>query len=942
MAHLPAARAPRPARALRSHTLPVAQACALLVMGATVAQAQQAAPQSLETVVVTGIRKGVEDAIATKRNASSIVEAISSEDIGKLPDVTVAESLGRVSGVAVQRSKVNGKAAGVSVRGMSPSFNGSLLNGREQASTSDARSPEFELFPAELLSSIVVYKTPDAGLVGQGLASTIDMRTLRPLDHGKRTIAVNARKERIGVGSGVDVGSGNRTSLVYVDQFADRTLGVALALSRLREDNGGELRFDSWGGWAPQVDYNGQQVTVPGGFKAETQRRQSTRDGAVLTLQYKPNSEFKSTADVFYGAGTEKTKQTGLEGAVAFGAGIYDPNGVLTNATIANGVATSGTFSNYKGVVRNHMFSNKDRLLSLGWNSELRTGDWRWEADVARSHGVKNISNFETTAGQVGSTPASQLASISYTGFTGANFDQVQYKPSISFTDRNNILLTDVDGWGGGTATPQAGYAALPQIEDTLTSLRLTAHHDVEWGAIAGTRFGLNLSKRDKARTGQEGRLAIKGGDGYAGAKIPGTETALAGPSGIEVASWDPTGSLGSIYEMARWVDRNVLARNWSVGEKVSTAYGMADLAGELMGVPYSGNVGLQLVHTSQTATGNQVNLATCTGITEATCPYTVRVDGASYNHVLPALNLTFELGNQQMLRLGVGKQIARANLDNMRASLDVQQPAASDLRPSLSGFAGNPKLKPYAAKALDVSYEKYFDKYGYVSLAGFYKKLDNYVLNVPRPVDFAPYIDASTPLPATGPYAGSSQGPLTQPINGQGGNLKGFELTVNLPARMLASWLDGFGATLSHSHSASSVKLPTSGFVSPQNAPVFAGSVAEIGLPGLSKNVSTLRLYYERDGFQLAWAAHKRSDFIGQILDYRSDSQFTFIKAETIIGAQAGYEFQSGWLKGLSVLLQGHNLSNAPFQEYTTDRNVITNKVVYGKTYRLGLNYKY
>lgn len=940
MAHLPAARAPRQPRARGLH--PIANACVLLLIGSSAAHAQEATPQTLDTVVVTGIRKGVEDAIATKRNNSSIVEAISAEDIGKLPDVTVAESLGRVSGVAVQRSKVNGKAAGVSVRGMAPSFNGSLLNGREQASTSDARSPEFDLFPAELLSSLLIYKTPDAGLVGQGLASTIDMRTIRPLDHGKRTLAVNARKERIGVDSGVEVGSGHRTSLVYVDQFANRTLGVAVALSTLREDNGGEHRFDSWGGGTSQREFNGQQVTVPNGFKYETQRRKSTRDGATVTLQYKPNPEFKTTADIFYGAGTEHTKQTGLEGAIAGNAGGYDPDGVLSNATVSNGVATSGTLSNYKGVVRNHVFANKDRLLSLGWNGELRTGDWRWEADLSRSRGVKNISNFETTAGQLGNTPAAQLASISYTGFDGSNFADVQYRPSLNFADRSAIQLTDVNGWGGGPATPQAGYAALPTIEDTLSSVRFTAHHDVEWGPVVGSRFGLNFSKRDKERSGMEGRLAIKGGDGYAGAQIPGTDTALAGASGIEVASWDPTGSLGSVYEMARWVDRNVLARNWTVHEKVTTAYAMADLGGELAGLPYSGNLGVQLVRTDQRATGNQVNLATCTGITEATCPYTVRTDGTSYTHLLPALNLTFELGEQQVLRLGLGKQIARANLDNMRASLDLQQPVASDLRPSLSGFAGNPQLKPYAAKALDVSYEKYFDKHGYVSLAGFFKKLDNYVLNVPRQVDFAPYIDASTPLPTTGPFAGLSTGPLTQPINGQGGNLKGYELSVNLPGRMLWRWLDGFGAQLTHSHTSSSVRLPTAGFVSPQNSPVFAGSVTEIGLPGLSKNVSTLRFYYEKHGFQLAWAAHKRSDFIGQILDYRSDSQFTFIKGETIVGAQVGYEFQGGWLKGLSVLLQGHNLTNEPFQEYTTDRNIVTNKVVYGKTYRLGLNYKY
>ena len=948
MAHLPAARAPRAhGRPTLPSALPVARACALLLLGTQAAQAVQAqqaeTPQTLDTVVVTGIRKSVEDSIATKRNSSSIVESVSAEDIGKLPDVTVAESLGRISGIAVQRSKVNGKAAGVSVRGMAPAFGGSLFNGRELASTSDARSPEFDLFPAELLSSILIYKTPDASLVGQGLSATVDMRTIRPLDYGKQTLAANVRRERIGVGSGVEVGSGDRYSLVYVNQFANKRLGVAVALSSLREDNGGEHRFDSWGGWAPTVDYNGNQVAVPGGFKYETQRRQSTRDGAVVTLQYKPSSDFKTTADIFYGAGTEKTKQTGLEGAIAFGAGIYDPNGTLSNATIANGVATSGTIDNYKGVVRNHMFSNKDRLLSLGLNSELRTGDWRWEADLSRSHGVKNISNFETTAGQPGNTPAAQLATISWTGFNGSNFADVKYTTSGNFADRNFALLTDVDGWGGGPATPQAGYAALPTIDDKVTSLRLTAHHDVEWGPVTGSRFGINLNQRDKSRMGTEGRLSIlNGADGYAAAKIPGEAVALAGASGISVASWDPTGSLGSIYAINRWVDATVLSRDWTVKEKVSTAYAVADLGGTLGSIPYTGNIGVQLVHTSQTASGNQVDLAACTGITVETCPYVVRTDGTSYNHLLPSMNLTFDLGSQQLLRFGLGKQIARANLDNMKASLDFSVQTATALQPALTGFAGNPQLKPYAAKALDISYEKYFDRHGYIALAGFFKKLDNYVINSPRQFDFAPYTSPTTPLPATGPYAGSTVGFLTQPVNGNGGNMHGFELTVNLPGRMLAGWLDGFGTQVSHSHTASSIRLPTAGFVSPQNGPVFKDSVSEIGLPGLSKNVTTLRLYYEKHGFQLAWAAHKRSDFIGQILDYRSDSQFTFIKGETIIGAQVGYEIQTGMFKGLSVLLQGHNLSNEPFQEYTTDRNVVTNKVVYGKTYRLGLNYRY
>jgi iron complex outermembrane receptor protein len=936
---------------------PMAAACALMMFGLAHAQqadttaddakakaeAKKKTDAEMTVVTVAGIRRGIEEAISIKKNSSSIVEAISAEDIGKLPDNTVAESISRLSGVTTQRNKVNGKATDVSVRGLSPSFNGSLLNGREQASTSDARSPEFDLFPSELTGSVLVYKTPDASLMGQGLASTIDLRTLRPLDFGKRVLAASAKKERIGVDSGSDLGSGHRATLTYVDQFANRTIGLSLGLTKFKEDNGGELKFDSWGGYAPTLDYNGAQVAVPGGFLAETSRRKSDRDGASLTLQYKPNQNFKSTVDVFYSRGDESTKKTGIEGAVAFGTGPYDPNGVLTNAVVANGVATSGTISNYKADVRNHLYSNEDRLASFGWNNELKLDDkWRVEADLSHSHGVKNISNYETTAGQPGNTPASQLGSISFSGFNGTNFADVKYKTSLDYSDRKVALLTDVDGWGGGPNSPQAGYVSLPNIDDTVNSVRLSAHRELDWGPLVSTSFGINYTKRDKSRTGQEGRLSVKGGDGYASVAMPGTDVAPAGASGLMVASFDPTGTLGTIYDLNRWVDATVLSRDWTVGEKVATAYAMADLDGTLMSLPYTGNFGLQVVNTKQQASGNQVDLARCTGITFDTCPYSVRTGGASYTNVLPSMNVAFDLGSEQKLRLGAGKQISRANLDNMKASLDFAVQNATSVAPALTGFAGNPELKPYQARSLDLSYEKYFGKKGYISVATFFKKLDNYIINAPELFDFKPYTSANTPLPTTGPYAGSTIGFLTKPQNGSGGNMHGYELAVNVPFSLATDWLDGFGVAANYSFTDSSVKLPTSGFVSPQNGPVFKDSVSEIGLPGLSKNVSSLRLYYENHGVQLAWAAHRRSSFVGQILDYRSDSQFTFIKGETIVDLQASYEFQSGWLKGVSVFLQGHNWTNTPFREYTSDPNLITNTVVYGRTYTAGVNVKF
>jgi iron complex outermembrane receptor protein len=934
---------------------PLAAACALLLGAAgashaqqtddtkPVAQADQPADDGMATVTVAGIRRGIEAAISMKKNSSSIVEAISAEDIGKLPDNTVAESISRLSGVTTQRNKTNGKATDVSVRGLSPSFNGALLNGREQASTSDARSPEFDLFPSELTGSVLVYKTPDASLMGQGLASTIDLRTLRPLDFGQRVLAASVRKERIGFDSGSDLGSGHRTTFSYVDQFANRTIGLSLGLTKFKQDNGGELKFDSWGGGTTDMAYDGGTVKVPSGFLAETSRRKSDRDGAALTLQYKPNQKFRSTLDVFYSRGDETTKKTGIEGAVAGSTGLYDPDGVLSKAVVANGIATSGTVSNYKADVRNHLYGAKDKLTSVGWNNELKLDEqWRAELDLSYSHGVKNISNYETTAGQPGNTAAGQLASVSYTGFNGSNFADVRYTPSVSYADRGVAVLTDVDGWGGGPNSPQAGYVALPTIDDTVKAVRLTAHRELDWGAVTNAHFGANFTKRDKSRLGQEGRLSVRGGDGYASAAIPGSGTELAGASGILVASFDPTGTLGTIYDLNRWVDSTVLARDWTVGEKVATVYAMADLDGSLGKLPYSGNIGLQVVHTKQQATGNQVDLANCVGITVDTCPYKVRNDGTSYTNVLPSLNLAFDLGHEQKLRLGAGKQISRANLDNMKAGLDFSVQNSTSLAPALTGFAGNPQLKPYQARSLDLSYEKYFGKKGYVSAAAFFKKLDNYIVNAPMEFDFKSYTSPSTPLPTTGPYAGSTIGFLTMPQNGSGGNMHGYELALNVPFSLATDWLDGFGVAANYSFTDSSVQLPTSGFVSPSNAPVFNGAVSAISLPGLSKNVSSLRVYYENHGLQLAWAAHRRSSFVGQILDYRSDSQFTFIKGETIVDLQASYEFQQGWLKGASVILQGHNWTNTPFQEYTTDPNQITNRVVYGRTYTFGLNYKF
>ncbi|KAG9555042.1 hypothetical protein KCV01_g22374, partial [Aureobasidium melanogenum] len=174
---------------------------------------------NLDAVVVTGIQASIQNSLKAKQNSDNIIEAISAEDIGKLPDSSIAESLARVSGLATQR--VDGRANQISIRGLSPDFAGTTLNGREQATIGENRGVDFDQYPSELISGAAIYKTPDASLIGQGLSGTVDLHTIRPLDLPKRAIAANLRGETTSNGNlnhGTGVGDmGHRASFSYID-----------------------------------------------------------------------------------------------------------------------------------------------------------------------------------------------------------------------------------------------------------------------------------------------------------------------------------------------------------------------------------------------------------------------------------------------------------------------------------------------------------------------------------------------------------------------------------------------------------------------------------------------------------------------------------------------------------------------------------------------------
>lgn len=931
----------------RAMTLtPVGSACAMLMtLMASGASAQQAVAQpqagsgSSSVVVVTGIRKGVEDAISVKKNADSIVEAISAEDIGKLPDASVAESISRLPGVSMQRSSVTGRAQQVSVRGMPPDFASGLLNGREQASAGTSRSVELDQYPAELVTGITVYKTADAALANQGLSATIDLQTARPLSFGQRNVVLNVRKETTGKAEdkpGYGSGDGNRLSLSYIDQFADRTLGVAVGLVHSTSTGGGRPNFNTWGGWVADVDYNGGKVKTPGGFTTDIETTDSTRTGLMAALQYKPNKNFESVLDVFHSKGDFSVMKRGLEGPLGgLSAGANDTGGTLINATIVDGIATSGTFTNWKGVIRNHNEDYTDTLDSIGWGNKWQLSDWTLKSDLSYSKVKKETQRFETTAGLPGNS-TNAADTITFTGFNGSNLADVKYTTGLNYADPNLIKLTDVQGWAGANGV-QDGYYAEPVTTDKINALRLSAGRNISLGPIVAFEAGFNYADRSKERVTREGALVVAGAlnpdgslkDRLAFADMPNPTVGVGGLTGIPTLNWNPAGSLGSVYQLNPWSDHDILGKTWGVKEKVTTGYLRGDVDTEVAGVPLRGNVGMQVISTKQSTSGYQVDQSSCNGGTHS-CDYDPVNMSHSYTDLLPSLNLTADIGGDRLVRMGLGRVLARPNMEDMKATVDFS--IKTDVNPAyLNGTGGNPKLEPFRADVLDLSFEQYFGKKGYVSVAGFYKDLKTYIVQREMVFDFAPYLTPNSNVPPAG-----TVGFLRQAVNGTGGSINGLELAVNVPLSMLTPALDGFGVAVNYSNTDSAVELPTSGF-----ATADVGSIT-IPLPGLSKEVTNLRAYYENHGFQIALAQRNRSSYLGEIKDYQDKSQLTFIKAESQLDLQLAYEFQAGMAKGLSLLAQASNLTNQEQVRYDPSTGNTTERKKFGTSYLFGLNYKF
>lgn len=864
---------------------------------------------NLDKVKVVGIRSAIEKSIDTKQTSTSIVEAISAEDIGKLPDSSIAESIARLPGLTAQRER--GRATQINIRGFNGDFGTTTLNGREQASTGDNRGVEFDQYPSELLSAVVVYKTPDASLVGQGLSGTVDLQTVRPLSFNERVMTFNARYDQNKIRDQKE--SGNRVSATYIDQFMDKRLGLMLAVSHLDSPQPG-YQNEVWG-------YTGgpNGTTVLGGGKLYKFDNNNKRNGVAATLQFKPNDFYEGTLDWFYSKFEKTEVKTGME----FGT-VWGPAGVTLQpgyTVSGNNTITNSTWTNVRPVVRMDSNPSEDKLNSIGFNNKFHINDhWTINADLSMSDVKRKFRVLETYAGPIANGGAT-TADISldpsgkfYNYVLGADFGA------------SGLELKDNGGWG------QDGYLKDFTVTDKLDSFRINAIRTIDEDFLSSIDFGVNYTKRTKEKGSVEAKLCLEVDPANPANCLAGSSAAFPGSDsdfdfgGIgQLGYIDANGMLNSgVYNLVRKYDPNIAAKNWSIEEKLTTLYFKANIDTDVWGKPLRGNAGFQQVIVEQNSFGYSTIVGNPAGE-----PFTA---GTRYSVFLPSLNLGLEFMPETFLRLGVARQMARPRMDQMKAGMDVG--ISSDNGGMWSAGGGNPKLKPWLANAFDVSLEKYFTteagNRGYFGAAWFHKDLLSYIYNRDEPFDFAGFT-LPPPTPGQTNYPTSTLGKINQPVNGEGGSLHGIELTASVPLDLLWKPLDGLGIIATYSDTRSSIHPNGPGTSEP--------------ISGLSKFVSNVTAYYERGGFSIRYSRRTRSAFRGETRGFGADYQTLDIAAETVQDAQVNYSFpDSSFLKGLSLYLQVSNIGDEPFAAYNSGDpgNRPERFFEYGRTTLAGFSYKF
>jgi TonB-dependent receptor len=680
--------------------------------------------EAIEKIEVTGFATSLIQSLNQKRFSDTVSEQISADDLGGLPDVSMADALTRLPGISAVRT--GGQAAEINIRGLSGDFVFSTLNGREQVSTSGDRSIEFDQYPSELISSAAVYKSPKASLIEGGVAGTVELKTADPLSiDGDSKLSVNARgmfNDRAKEVADAEE-FGHRFSFSYQTKFLDDTLGLALGYARLFQPSV-STQFIGLA-YNTQVDVDGLANDTDGpaecpeceniseGFEMQHQGGEETRDGYMVAIEWAPVDDFTLKTDMFLSQFETQEFARGYRVKLG-GSQTSITNPVLSGNDVIGGTfnRTSGSFTRVELVNDNNQDS--DEVLSLGVNAEWQaTDNLNLAFDISYSRATSDFRNglLWSLVGEdatVANPQFDENVSISYL-LNGLDLPDLAFNQADAFSDLDRVMVSK--------------YGIYPFVnKDESNAYRFDLTYELNNNFVSSVEFGVRYSERDYSNDrsvfeyGNDSAFSVSepplrlttemveivnwGSEYSYFPAYPSIDlnSALNAwfPSGIPqpVQTWG-TGNPGVVNSPTGNEGPNTawsVQESGDVSETVTAAYLMVNLDMEIGSLPVTGNIGIRRVETKQGSTVLQ--LATKNIVDPETGEVLeVRGDPAlgaqyitddaglindhykpdflsdTYTDYLPSLNLNFRLTDNHQLRFAAAKVMGRAPINRFAAN---------------------------------------------------------------------------------------------------------------------------------------------------------------------------------------------------------------------------------------------------------------------------------
>ncbi|WP_271077280.1 TonB-dependent receptor [Aurantiacibacter sp. MUD61] len=920
-------------------------ASAIAMVPASAAHAQDAGDDGAvqddpNTIVVTGeISRTIENSLDAKRELDVIGDALIGDDIGDLPDLSVAETLERIVGVTSDRFK--GGASELSVRGLGAFLGSSVLNGREISSGSDGRDVNYGQFPSELINGAIIYKSQQASFIEGGISGIIELQTLRPLDYNRTSLQIQALagysdyEDRVADGDPFNY----RITASYIDQYETGIGDIGIAIGgQIRRDTAPEDIYTSSSTYRPcntiegvdqsnncayDTDANGvpngasdQFYFVSNQYIYRAMATDADRDAIMGAVQWQPAYNVDINLDVQYSYRDDIEERQNLviaDGRRDIVPLEISPTGALLNWTgetrIENQSVWRQRTEEYFGLGGNIAWSS-DRLVLSADFAYSQTQRRQDELDMRIRTNRRVFYEIDKRG-------------LNVPALTFLDVTPVEDNTGLEF-DLNNHDIYD----NGARARRR-----LENVDDEILALRLDATYDLD-GFFSSLQVGMRYAERERLQDdGIDQTVSLVNGydsDAARAARLDtfivedlyeGADTPM---EGLTWARWDAqqlfTALTGS--RDAGLPEGSTLSTDdTDVNEETLAGYIQGNFDTTMFGVPARGNIGLRGVRTTITSVGISSDLETSPGpdpdtivITEVGEP-TLNVETNRFWNWLPSANLILEVQDDMLLRFAAYRAIARPDQQAMSAALSFDDEADLGNLGSIVSASGNPFLEPLTSWNADVSWEWYASPTSSLAIAAYYKLLETgFETDV---TDLTLIVDGAPEVVQIGRTVNS----------GETSSLIGFEVSMNHTFDYLPGFLSGFGVSASYNFADSDFEFEDPVVVSGNAIRDFTDPA---NIPGYSRHTLNGTLFYETGPFNARIAYKWRSEYFKP---FRT-AQNRFTEDQGFLDFSASYDITDN----VQVRFQVLNILDEPNIFYRPTRDSLAQSDYSGTRYFLGL----